>query len=294
MTWGGGVALLALLGLSGAPAAVDEAYRARVQRWRETREAGLKAERGWLSVAGLFWLEEGPNRLGAGPGRDIALPADSPATGVVELRAGKVTVTLDPGVEGTIGGKVVTVAELGPDTSEAPDVLRLGRLSLHLIERGDRLGIRLKDPEAPSRRHFTGLTWYDVDERYRVRARFVPYETPKSIRVPNVLGQSVPMPSPGYATFEMQGKGVRLEGVLEEEDAQELFFIIRDLTSGKETYPAGRFLYSDLPKGGEVVLDFNKAYNPPCAFTEFATCPLPPPQNWMPVRVEAGEKRYGH
>jgi uncharacterized protein (DUF1684 family) len=111
--------------------------------------------------------------------------------------------------------------------------------------------------------------------------------------VPNVLGQSVPMPSPGYATFEMQGKEVRLDGVLEEKDAQELFFIIRDLTSGGDL-PAGRFLYSDLPKGKELELDFNKAYNPPCAFTEFATCPLPPPQNWMPVRVEAGEKRYGH
>jgi uncharacterized protein (DUF1684 family) len=293
MTWTSAAALLVLLA-STAPPRVDEAYRAQIARWRERREAGLKGERGWLSVAGLFWLKEGANRMGPGPGHDIPLPADSPATGVLLLREGKVTLTLDPGVEGTIGATVVTSAQLRSDASETPDVLRLGRLSLHLIERGDRQGIRLKDPEAVTRRQFTGLTWYDVDERYRVRARFVKYETPKVVRVPNVLGQSVPMPSPGYASFRMQDKEVRLEGVLEEKDAQELFFIFRDGTSGHETYPAGRFLYSDLPKDGEVVLDFNKAYNPPCAFTEFATCPLPPPQNWMTVRVEAGEKRYGH
>jgi uncharacterized protein (DUF1684 family) len=293
MTWRG-TALLALWALAGAAEAKDEAYRARVQKWRETREAGLKAERGWLSVAGLFWLKEGANRLGPGPGNAIALPADVAATGVVELTAGKVTVRLDPGVEGKVADETVTTTELHSDASPSPDVLRLGRLSLHLIERGELLGIRLKDPESAARRAFTGLSWYEIDERHRIRARFVPYDAPKPVRVPNVLGQTTPMPSPGYVSFPMDGQEMRLEGVLEEPDAQELFFIFRDLTSGKETYPAGRFLYSDLPRDGEVVLDFNKAYNPPCAFTAFATCPLPPPQNWLKVRVEAGEKSYGH
>jgi uncharacterized protein (DUF1684 family) len=289
-------AVLVGLALAAPPAAapVDEAYRAEIRRWRDTREAGLRSERGWLSVAGLFWLKDGFNRMGPGPGHDVALPADVTAKGRIELREGQVNVTFDAGSEGAIAGRPVTSAELRSDASGSPDVLRIGRLSLHLIDRGGRLGIRLRDPEARTRREFKGLDWFEVDEAYRVRARFVPYDTPKPVRVPNVLGQSSSMPSPGYATFALDGREVRLEGVLEEPGAQELFFIFRDETSGKETYPAGRFLYSPLPKDGAVLLDFNKAYNPPCAFTEFATCPLPPPQNWMSVRVPAGEKRYGH
>jgi hypothetical protein len=289
-------AVLVGLALAAPPAAapVDEAYRAEIRRWRDTREAGLRSERGWLSVAGLFWLKDGFNRMGPGPGHDVALPADVTAKGRIELREGQVNVTFDAGSEGAIAGRPVTSAELRSDASGSPDVLRIGRLSLHLIDRGGRLGIRLRDPEARTRREFKGLDWFEVDEAYRVRARFVPYDTPKPVRVPNVLGQSSSMPSPGYATFALDGREVRLEGVLEEPGAQELFFIFRDETSGKETYPAGRFLYSPLPKDGAVLLDFNKAYNPPCAFTEFATCPLPPPQNWMSVRVPAGEKRNGH
>jgi len=124
---------------------------------------------------------------------------------------------------------------------------------------------------------------------YRVEARFVSYPQPKPVKVPNVLGQSESMPSPGYAEFTLNGKAVKLDGVMEDPQAEQLFFILRDQTSGKETYGAGRFLYAELPKAGKIVLDFNKAYSPPCAFTPYATCPLPPPQNWMPVRVEAGE-----
>ena len=169
-------------------------------------------------------------------------------------------------------------------------MLELGRLSLHVIERGGRLGIRLKDRESPLRKAFTGLSWFPIDERYRVVARFVPYDPPKALKVPNVLGNVTPMPSPGRAEFTIDGKAVQLDGVLEEPDATELFFIFRDQTSGHETYGAGRFLYADLPKDGKLVLDFNKAYNPPCAFTPYATCPLPPPQNRLPVRIEAGRR----
>jgi uncharacterized protein (DUF1684 family) len=121
----------------------------------------------------------------------------------------------------------------------------------------------------------------------------VPYEEPRMVRVPNVLGQMNEMPSPGAVEFTRDGRAIRLDGVLEEEGAQELFFIFRDGTSGKETYGSGRFLYAPLPKDGRIVLDFNKAYNPPCAFTPYATCPLPPPQNRIPIRIEAGEKAYG-
>jgi hypothetical protein len=279
-----------------ADAGSPDDYRAEILKWRAAREESLKKEGGWLSVAGLFWLQEGPNTFGSTADNAIVLPEDAaPAhVGSFDLRAGKVVVGLAAGVEASIAGQAAAGRELRADTTGAPDVLTLGRLSLYVIQRGGRLGIRLKDPESAARRGFTGLSWFKVQEAARVRARFVPYDKPKAIRVPSVLGQSEDMPSPGYCSFEWGGREVRLEGVFEEEDAKELFFIFRDQTSGKETYPAGRFLYSALPKDGEVMLDFNKAYNPPCAFTTFATCPLPPPQNWVSVAIAAGEKRYGH
>jgi uncharacterized protein (DUF1684 family) len=285
---------LLALGIVSA-AGADESYRSEIQAWRDRREASLKADGGWLTVAGLFWLKEGPNRFGTDPKADILLPAGSAPSraGVFELAAGKVTVTFARDAEATLEGQPVTRAEVRPDSSGSPDVITLGRLTLLVIERGGRLGIRLKDRASPLRKSFTGLHWFDVKEEYRIAARYVSYAEPKPIKVPNVLGQSEAMPSLGYAVFERDGQEIRLEGVLEEKDARQLFFIFRDQTSGKETYPAGRFFYADMPKDGRIVLDFNKAYNPPCAFTPYATCPLPPPQNWMPVRIEAGELRYG-
>lgn len=282
-------------GLAAALGA-DEAYRAEVQNWRADREARLKAEGGWLSLAGLFWLNEGPNRFGTDPAGDIVLPEGSaPAkAGAFEMKAGQITVTLLPGASGRVAGRPVTgPTAMKPDTSSTPDLLEMGTLSMTVIERGGRLAVRLKDKDSPARTGFTGLKWFPVQEEYRVDARFVSYPQPKPVKVPNVLGQTESMPSPGYAEFTLAGKTVRLDGVMEHPHAEQLFFILRDQTSGKETYGAGRFLYSDLPKAGKVVLDFNKAYNPPCAFTPYATCPLPPPQNWMPVRVEAGEMAYG-
>jgi uncharacterized protein (DUF1684 family) len=203
-------------------------------------------------------------------------------------------VALLPGADGRLAGRPVSGAvAMQSDTSGAPDVLEMGTLSLNVIERGKRYGIRLKDKNSAVRRGFLGLRWFDVQESYRVEARWVSHRQPKPVRVPNVLGQTEALPSPGYAEFVLGGKAVRLDGVLEDPHAEQLFFILRDQTSGKETYGAGRFLYAELPKAGRVMLDFNKAYNPPCAFTPYATCPLPPPQNWMPVRVEAGEMAYG-
>jgi uncharacterized protein len=287
----------ALLAAGLAPSSAgDEAYRAEVRKWRDAREARLKADGGWLTLAGLFWLNQGPNRFGTDPAGDIVLPAGSaPAeAGVFELNGEQVTMALQPGVNGRIAGRPVSGAvAMRPDTSGSPDVLEMGTLSLHVIKRGDRYGIRVKDTESAARKSFTGLKWFDVREEYRVEARWVPYPQPKLVKVPNVLGQMEPMASPGYAEFTLNGKTVRLDGVLEDPADEQLFFILRDQTSGKETYGAGRFLYADLPKGGKIVLDFNEAYNPPCAFTPYATCPLPPPQNWLPVRVEAGEMAYG-
>jgi hypothetical protein len=282
---------LLLAGL--APPRVDAPYRADIEKWRQQREARLKAEDGWLAVAGLFWLKEGPNPFGSGPGNVIALPAGAAPlrAGTFELRQGKVTVRVDPTQASvTAAGKPVTTMEVRSDNPGPPDVLKLGRLSLQVIERGGRYGIRLRDPEAESRRQFAGLRWFPVREDLRVEARFVPWPAPRTIPIPNVLGQVNDLPSPGYVEFTVDGRSLRLEPVIEEPGADELFYIFRDQTAGKETYPAGRFLYSPMPKDGAVVLDFNKAYSPPCAFTAYATCPLPPPQNRLPVRVEAGEK----
>jgi uncharacterized protein len=275
----------------------DAAYRAEIDKWRHEREARLKGDGGWLQVAGLFWLKDGPNTFGTNAKSTLVLPAGSaPArAGTFELRAGRVTVRMDPGVEATVDGKPVQTATLRPDVPGPADVLKVGsRLSLHVIERGGRLGIRMKDKESPLLKEFTGLRWFPVREDQRIEARFVPYTPPKKVPVPNILGQVDELPSPGYAVFNVAGREVRLDPVLEEPGATELFFIFRDETAKKETYQAGRFLYAAMPKDGKVVLDFNKAYSPPCAFTPYATCPLPPKQNRLTVRIEAGEMRSGH
>jgi uncharacterized protein len=162
---------------------------------------------------------------------------------------------------------------------------------MFVIQRGKRFGIRLRDRNSEMRKNFTEIKYFPISEAYRVKARFVPSNPPKMISVPNILGETSDEPSPGYAEFTLRGHACRLTPVTE---GDQLFFIFKDLTSGKETYPPGRFLYTDMPKNGEVVLDFNKAYNPPCAFTPYATCPLPPAENRLPIRIEAGELRYGH
>jgi uncharacterized protein (DUF1684 family) len=271
----------------------DETYRALVRQWRDEREARLKADGGWLSVAGLSWLEPGENRFGTDPAAAVVLPEGSapPVAGVFELEGTETTVELAAGVAARMAGQPVSGRTLlRPDSA---DVVELGPVSLLVIERGGRFGIRLKDKNAAARREFTGCRWYEIKESYRVEAKWVSHLQPRPLKVPNILGQTESMPSPGFAEFSLGGKLVRLDGVLENPQSTQLWFILRDRTSGKETYPAGRFLYADLPKAGKVVLDFNKSYNPPCAFTAYATCPLPPPQNWMQVRIEAGELNYG-
>jgi uncharacterized protein (DUF1684 family) len=293
------LSLLTPLLLIASPAwlrSEDAAYRTEVERWRTQREERLKADGGWLTVTGLFWLHDGANPFGSAPTNEIVLPASAPGrAGVFELRQGRITVRMQPAVAATVGGPpVASVLELKSDHDGTPDVVTMGRLTMHIIQRGQRFGVRLKDQDSAARQEFHGLDWFPVDESYRVNARFVPYAPPRPLAVPNILGEIEEMRSPGYVLFTLEGREIRLEPVLESAGAQELFFIFRDLTAGKETYPAGRFLYSSLPRDGSVLLDFNKAYNPPCAFTRFATCPLPPKGNKMEIRLTAGEKDYGH
>jgi len=249
----------------------DAAYRAEIERWRLKVEQSLKTDDGWLTVAGLFWLKEGKNR--------IDLPEGSGPAPVFEFHGGKTTVRM-PGS---------AARELKPDSSGKPGIVTIGSVSMFVIKRGNRYGIRLKDRNSRFRKNFTGCKWFPIRESYRIEARFVPYAPPKMLTIPNVLGQKEQMPSPGRVVFTWQGQEVSLEPVAA---GQELWFIFKDQTSGKQTYPAGRFLYAGAPAGGKVTIDFNKAVNPPCAFTPYATCPLPPRQNWLPVRIEAGEMTY--
>ena len=264
--------------MAGASMFAASAYQVEIARWKSERETKLKAEDGWLSLAGLFWLHQGANPFGKDSKGEIVLPDGPVHAGVFHLDHGKVTVTLD--------GKT---RDVHPDSD---DVVQVGRAKLLVIKRSDKYGIRVKDPESQARREFKGIESFPVDEAYHVTATWV--ADPRKIPILNIIGQTEESECPGYAVFKLRGRELQLHPIFEEPGAKELFYIFKDETSTKETYPAGRFFYSDLPKDGQVVLDFNKAYNPPCAFTPYATCPLPPPENRLPVRIEAGEKRYGH
>jgi uncharacterized protein (DUF1684 family) len=182
--------------------------------------------------------------------------------------------------------------ELGADSSRQPGILKLAGLSLQVLERGGRYAIRLRDPNCRLRKEFSGLNWFPVQESYRVTARLEPHKTGGGVKVTNVLGQTSEMKSPGVAVFRLNGQELRLTPVIEDDGT--LFFIFRDATAGKQTYGAGRFLYAAPARNGKIVLDFNRAENPPCAFTPYATCPLPPRENRLAVPIAAGEKTYHH
>ncbi len=258
--------------------AASPSYRAELSAWHEAREAELRSDTGWLTVAGLFWLRPGANTFGRESSNNIVITDGPGRAGAFILQQGRV-LTMIGGVR----------RELRPDTT---DRVRVGRLNLFIIRRGNRYGVRLKDPQSEFRQEFRGIDCFPPNEAYRITARFV--AEPRKIPVLDVIGETQNMESPGYAEFELNGQQMRLYPVLETSNAKQLFFVFRDLTSGHETYGAGRFLDADMPRDGKVVLDFNKAYNPPCAFTPYATCPLPPKENRLPVRIEAGEQNYGH
>jgi uncharacterized protein len=251
-------------------------YTTEIHQWRRAREASLKSETGWLTVAGLFWLKDGPNRFGTAPDNEIVLPEGPAHAGVFQFHNGRTTLKMGD-----------ETRELKSDDARNP--VRVGNLTMFAIRRGDRHGIRMRNPNGKLRREFTGLHWFAVKPQYRIVAKFVPQ--PSKLPVGNVLGQTEEMASPGYAEFQLHGQALRLYPV---QEGKSLFFIFRDQTSGRETYGAGRFLDAAPPNDGTVTLDFNKAYNPPCAFTPYATCPLPPRQNRLAARVEAGEMNYGH
>ena len=277
-------------------AAGGASYEQELEQWKAKRLASLKSEDGWLTLIGLFWFKEGENRFGSDPSNEIVLPeGKAPAlAGTLRLAAGRVTLEAKPGSGITNKGQPVGTLELKSDEDGEPTLLELGSLSFHVVKRGERLGLRVKDRENPARAEFKGTEYYPPDRKWLVDARFEPYQPPKRVPILNVLGMETEETSPGALAFEVGGREYRLEA-LKEKGEEQFFIIFADQTSGHETYGAGRYLYADPPdREGRVRLDFNRAYSPPCAFTRYATCPLPPAQNRLPLRVEAGEKFAGH
>ena len=274
---------------------LDPAYVAALDAWKAERLASLTSEGGWLTVVGLHWVKPGTVCLGAAPGNDVVLAGTGvPAEiGSLEVRDDG-TALLRPaaGVAITVAGKGGTDLVMRSDRSGRPDVAAVGSLRFHLIERAGSLALRVKDLDAPARKAFPGLQYFPVDPRYRVAGRFEPYEKPREVTIPSAHGPDQTMLAAGLVRFTVAGKACALEVYGSSADDQEFFIVFRDRTAGKETYGAGRFLDAKAsgtgPRAAEI--DFNLAYNPPCAFTPYATCPLPPPQNDLPVRIEAGER----
>ncbi|HSX59350.1 MAG TPA: DUF1684 domain-containing protein [Tahibacter sp.] len=272
---------------------IEDRYPAEIKIWRAERLDRLKSGTGWLSLVGLHWLKEGVNTIGSAKGNDIVITAAAPKLGKATLANGQVKFDLEPGAVAVVGGSDrATSAVLQDDRTERPTQVAFAYASFIVIDRDGKKALRVRDAQAPTLKNFKGLDYYEIAEKWRVEAKWEAFDPPKTLEVPTVLGTVEKYPVPGKAVFERDGKTYELMPVLETPNAKQLFVIFADRTTGKETYGSGRFLYADMPKDGKVVLDFNKAYNPPCAFTPYATCPLAPPENRLNLRVDAGEKKY--
>jgi uncharacterized protein len=266
-------------------------YQKEISKWRIDHETILKGENSWFSLAGLFWLKEGVNTIGRGTNFDIQLTDNFKGEkfGEINFQNGVAILKVEKGVEATHEGQQITDLVLESDINQKQTVIQTGSQTFYVIKREARYGIRLKDKNSPSRLNFKGLHWFPVNENYRVTATFEPFPEPKEILVPNTIGSSYRMKSEGLLKFKLLGKSYWLQPG---EENGRFFIIFRDLTSKKATYGVGRFLYAEKSKDNKVILDFNKAENPPCAYTTFATCPIPPQQNRLQLAIKAGEKRY--
>jgi len=272
----------------------EAAYVTELQQWHQRRIDRLTSKTGWLSLAGLYWLKEGKNTFGSASGNNIKFPLQKSPDfiGSIYLEEGNVRTEINEGINVLHDGIKVTSIRMKPDLTGEPTILYLDSLSWYIIKRGERFAVRLRDSENEKIKNFAGIEMFPIDSTWRVQARLEPYTPPKIMDVPNITGTVSEETSPGALVFRLNGKEYRLDPIGQPE-GESLFLIFADLTNGSETYGAGRFLYVKMPgEHGLTIIDFNMAYNPPCAFTRFATCPLPPGQNVLPIRVTAGEKKY--
>ena len=282
-------ALLAACAATPEPPPADPQWEPGLTAWRDRAEKSLRSDNGWLTLAGRYVMKPGPNTFGTGKDNDIVFPAGlGPSRiGTIDVQPGKVTMKLAPGVTMEKDGAPFTERVMGTDAAKR-DWVKLGRATMHVIQREDRYVLRLADNESEVRKGFEGRVWYAPDPAYRVNATYVPYPPGRKVTIINVLDEASDEASPGYVEFTLGGRTHRLDAVGE---GQGLFFVLRDGTAGDTTYRPGRFLYVEkTPEPNQpFVLDLNRLYNPPCAFSEFTTCPLPPEQNILKVRVESGE-----
>ena len=273
---------------------IEQTYETEIMNYRADRESRLRDnERSWLALAGLFWLVEGNNTFGSASTNDIQLEGVTiPAqAGVFQYRNGSVSIRVNDEAAVTCKGEAVKFRTLRFDIEDDPDYLEVGSMLMVAIKRGKNCLIRVWDKENPTRKQFTGLKHYPINPAYRITARFVPYDPSRILKIRDVIGEEYDVEFPGFVLFNLGGKECRLEA---EKSGDGLFFNFYDPTNGNGSYPGGRFLDTDLPQNREVILDFNKSRNPPCAYTDYATCPLPPSQNRLPVRIPAGEMVYRH
>ncbi|MGC1451597.1 MAG: DUF1684 domain-containing protein [Candidatus Sulfotelmatobacter sp.] len=277
---------LVVLGAT-SPEAPDASYIHSFEKWKEDQTADLKEN--WLSLAGLFWLKPGANTFGSEASNQIVFPNGPAHAGEFDLTGKEVTLKLQTDAHATIAGKPVTSARLDPDTSEHVTRVEMGTLRFHAIVRGERVGIRVRDTDSAAARNFKGMMFFPLDLNYRVTATWVPSDGKAKVEVPNVLGDVSAEPAPGVAVFKVNGQELKLTAIGGDAKAG-LFFVFNDLTAKNDTYPGGRFLDTGAVVDGHVVLDFNRAYNPPCAVTPYATCPLAPKVNRLTMAIPAGEK----
>lgn len=295
------IALLAMALLAGCAHPGGKSGQASAPsdwlEWQARRRESIAGTNGWATLVGLHWLKEGDNSAGSASTNAVVLPVGRAASLVGTFRrvGRSVEFSAAPGIAPTVDGHPVERVQLVSDAEGSPTRLRIGELSIVLLQRGERMALRVRDPQAPARVNFVGLDYFPYDARWRIPARFEAVTGRAPMRFKAVAGGDQEMASPGRAVFTVAGREHRLD-VVDEPGSKEFFIIFRDETAGQSTYESGRFLYAPKPGAdGQWVLDFNRAYNPPCAFTPYATCPLPPEQNWLPIKVTAGELRYkGH
>jgi uncharacterized protein len=284
------VSIVALAAVTSADA--QEYDLAALTKFRADRELTLKRDTGWLTVAGLHFLNQGDNRVGSDPSNDIVLdfPSVPRHAGVITLNGTSVRIRAAEGQALRVNDATVTEAELHGAFDQKPtDTVHFGAVTFFVHYSGPRLALRVRDQDSPLRKHFRGLHWYEPDPAHRIVGTFTPYAEPKVVLIPNILGDLEPFKAIGTVTFQLAGVTHTVEAW---GNPKSLWIVFRDLTSGRETYPSARFLYTPPVIDGKVVLDFNFAQNPPCAYNPYTTCPLPPPQNRLPVAIAAGEKKY--
>jgi uncharacterized protein (DUF1684 family) len=266
----------------------NEQYEQSVIKWRQEVDANLRRENGWLALSGLFWLRKGTNVIGSGPDSDILLPQRAPRRlGTFEFDGNNVTLNVEDTTPVEVNGTATTHALLDADQDDVPSFITFEDIRMVVVRRSKGVGIRIWDNKRDDRQTFPSRQWYPVKEEFRVPATYTRYEIPKVVKMPDILGAVLDEPMQGYVTFEFGGRKHQL--MVEELPDKRLFIQFMDLTNGSPTYPSGRYHYTDAHENGKVFIDFNKAYSPPCAFTDYATCTFPPQENHLKIPVEAGE-----